>query len=262
MSDKELDLLFQQKFDDFEPEVSPGLWAGIAEQLDARPVQQKKTKTRTIPVFWMAAASVTVVAFTGLWLFYQPGKSIKLHGQQPAEVVASAKDPVAVTPVTGRPAVKQPAADEPVPSRSASTITVARAATRPSAKKPSLQTVPEEQEISSTLVASTVTEASQEPAQPTGQRAIQPLGYKHTIEATSDVAMANNVNMRESEIAEPAPKRRIRSIGGLVNYVVGKVDPRDDKVIEFRDSDEGTEVSGINLGLLKIKSKNNNSTNK
>jgi len=40
-----------------------------------------------------------------------------------------------------------------------------------------------------------------------------------------------------------------------VNFVIAQVDKREDKLIEFTESDEGTEVSGINLGLLKIKSK-------
>jgi hypothetical protein len=49
--------------------------------------------------------------------------------------------------------------------------------------------------------------------------------------------------------------KRVKGIGGLVNFVIAQVDKREDKLIEFTESDEGTEISGINLGLLKIKSK-------
>jgi hypothetical protein len=49
--------------------------------------------------------------------------------------------------------------------------------------------------------------------------------------------------------------RKVKGVGGLVNFVIAQVDKREDKLIEFTESDEGTEVSGINLGLLKIKSK-------
>jgi hypothetical protein len=49
--------------------------------------------------------------------------------------------------------------------------------------------------------------------------------------------------------------KRIRSIASLVNFVIAKVDKREDKLIEFKDGVEGSEVSGINLGLIKIKSK-------
>jgi hypothetical protein len=62
----------------------------------------------------------------------------------------------------------------------------------------------------------------------------------------------DEVNPDETEVRG---QRKIRSIGSLVNFVIAKVDKREDKLIEFKDSDEGSEVSGINLGLVKIKGK-------
>ena len=62
----------------------------------------------------------------------------------------------------------------------------------------------------------------------------------------------DELNPDESEVRG---QRKIRSIGSLVNFVIAKVDKREDKLIEFKDSDEGSEVSGINLGLVKIKGK-------
>ena len=47
-----------------------------------------------------------------------------------------------------------------------------------------------------------------------------------------------------------------RSFGGLINAVVGKIDKRKDKVIEFNDDDDdddGATVTGVNLGIIKIK---------
>jgi len=49
--------------------------------------------------------------------------------------------------------------------------------------------------------------------------------------------------------------KRIRSIGDVVNLVMAKVDKREDKLIQFTDSDDGDEsnVTGINLGIINLK---------
>jgi hypothetical protein len=60
----------------------------------------------------------------------------------------------------------------------------------------------------------------------------------------------------DDEMQDMTPKQtRIKSVGSLVNFVVGKVDKRKNKIIEFEDNDEGTKVSGLNLRLLKFQSK-------
>jgi hypothetical protein len=45
-------------------------------------------------------------------------------------------------------------------------------------------------------------------------------------------------------------------VSSVVNFVIGKVDKRKDKLIEFEDNDEGTKVKSMNLILLKFKAKN------
>ena len=73
----------------------------------------------------------------------------------------------------------------------------------------------------------------------------------------ADLIASNNNQDRNSadEFNSNTKNRKVRGVGGLVNFVISQVDKREDKLIEFTESDEGTEVSGINLGLLKIKSK-------
>jgi hypothetical protein len=71
-------------------------------------------------------------------------------------------------------------------------------------------------------------------------------------EAAKAVFIEEESDIEENELRG---QKKIRSIGSLVNFVIAKVDKREDKLIEFKDSDEGSEVSGINLGLVKIKSK-------
>ncbi|NNU34325.1 hypothetical protein HK413_09510 [Mucilaginibacter sp. S1162] len=42
----------------------------------------------------------------------------------------------------------------------------------------------------------------------------------------------------------------------MVNALMAKIDKREDKLIEFSDSDDdenGSDLTGVNLGLIKIK---------
>ena len=49
-------------------------------------------------------------------------------------------------------------------------------------------------------------------------------------------------------------KRGISGLGGLINAIVAKVDKREDKLVEFTESnDDGALLSGVNLGLLRMK---------
>jgi len=47
---------------------------------------------------------------------------------------------------------------------------------------------------------------------------------------------------------------KIRSFGDLINVAVAKIDKRKDKIIEFTDDDDDeSTLTGINLGIIKIK---------
>ena len=55
------------------------------------------------------------------------------------------------------------------------------------------------------------------------------------------------------QTSKPVKKHGIRNFGDMVNLVIAKVDKRKDKVIEFSDTDDGDSITGINLGVIKIK---------
>jgi pectate lyase len=49
-------------------------------------------------------------------------------------------------------------------------------------------------------------------------------------------------------------KVKIKSVGDLVNFVVAKVDKREEKIIKVSKTDEGdNQITGINLGLFKFR---------
>jgi hypothetical protein len=59
-------------------------------------------------------------------------------------------------------------------------------------------------------------------------------------------------NKKDSVLAKR--KHRIHNFGDLVNLVVDKLDKRQDKVVQFADDEDGdSHLTGVNLGIVKIK---------
>ena len=69
------------------------------------------------------------------------------------------------------------------------------------------------------------------------------------------VLAAAQLPVADEPVAETVkPKHKIKTFGDLVNVVVRKIDKRKDKLIEFTDvDDDESTITGINLGVLKIK---------
>ncbi|HEY0894959.1 MAG TPA: hypothetical protein VGE15_00270 [Sphingobacteriaceae bacterium] len=250
MSDKELDQLFQSRFDSFEAEPAASLWSSIESQLENKP-----GKRAGMPVFWMAAASVVVLLGAGLWLFrpeekvYLKGETVlaKVH-QQPAEEIPAGTPAISTQPA----AETEPAESNPV--RKAVRVKkdeyLAAADTRE--KEPAVQAVPENQVL---FAKAEEPVAENDPAPIMALVAAEEAPHSRRGEVHQTV-LAMLPPEEEAVGEKPLRERRkIRSVGDIVNFVVAKVDQRDDKLIEMAEDDEGTKISGINLGLFKIKSK-------
>ena len=257
ISDKELDKLFQQRFADLEIEPSAAVWEKITGTMD-----QKRRKS-VFPSFWMAAASIVVLISAGL-LYFRPQEVIKLQGS--SEIAQNAR----VNPL---PDLNDSAAKSEAPHNSSqtvktdlSTFDLSDARGIKSNEYPLIEKAPPaEPEIKVPAASEPVLIASEpvkkvNPVQP--KKAVKVpnrySGDQSALDVTQPDMMAkaefteDEINREETELRG---QRKIRSIGSLVNFVIAKVDKRDDKLIEFKDSDEGSEVSGINLGLVKIKSR-------
>ena len=82
MLDNDIDQLFKSSLEDFEVSPAANSWDKITDGLDQKP------KTKKYPIFWMAAASVLLVATLGITLFNQETDVIKLHGNQTKDLAA------------------------------------------------------------------------------------------------------------------------------------------------------------------------------
>lgn len=259
MSDKELDQLFQQKFGDFQPEASPELWNRINRELGEVSAEKKR---RTFPVAWMAAASVAVVVLAGVWLMRNPATAptkltkptaqVAQHtaGNRPQVVAENAG--AAPEAVPGTPVQKTPVSERRTIAASRTSGTAAAA--RLSAPKEAIQEEPVVPPQQATGIA---TLAAQEPVRVDigdQSRAVDARTFTPAAKQAAAPVLAV-AGAAADETGADQPRAKIRTIGGLVNFVVGKVDKREDKIIEFGDSEEGEIVSGINLGLLKFKTK-------
>ncbi|MDO8992580.1 hypothetical protein [Daejeonella sp.] len=257
ISDKELDKLFQQRFGDLEIEPSAAVWEKITGTMD-----QKRRKA-AFPSFWMAAASIVVLISAGL-LYFRPQEVIKLQGStEMAQNIEenSSRPELNEAPLT----IEAPLNGPQTEKTNLPDFNMVNASEVKSSEYSLVQKVPVAGPEVKVPAAEPIVIAS-EPVKKVNQ--VQPKksvkvpnrysGDQSALDVTQPDMMAkadfseDEINPEESEVRG---QRKIRSIGSLVNFVIAKVDKREDKLIEFKDSDEGSEVSGINLGLVKIKGK-------
>lgn len=250
ISDKELDKLFQQRFEEAEFRPSDDVWGKIAAKMD-----QKEKVKRSFPIFWMAAASVVVVLGAGLW-FYRPVELIRLQGTE-QKMVENTTESKVTDLGTGAPVM-----DHVHPEIKGFDFSKLAASEEKAFNTPKEVTLPEKSadELSrqDVIASNNSRRNTLEVVQPkTEVKVPRYAGDQSQLDVTQADMIANADVVKNELVPEPeqGASKRIRSVGSLVNFVISKVDRRDDKIIEFKDGDEGSEVSGINLGLIKLKSR-------
>jgi hypothetical protein len=259
ISDKELDKLFQQRFEDLQVEPSNEVWEKISNSLD-----KKKPTKKTFPIFWMAAASIIVVLSAGLW-FTRSGE-ILIDQDRPVIVQEENK-------VIEQDAVSEgfnnTSEEESVPVLISKSLEIKVANDLPKAEailvNEVVKVVPEikaPEEPTGEVIASNVIKRPiiiqpkqpvKVPARYSGDQSALDLSQPDLSREVLTTSISSQDRNSTDEFN--SRNRKVKGVGGLVNFVIAQVDKREDKLIEFTESDEGTEVSGINLGLLKIKSK-------
>jgi hypothetical protein len=247
MQDKEFDQIFNTKLEDFEVEPSAIVWDNIADGLDG-----KKSKQAMMP--WLSiAATVLVVLGAGIF-FLQKAKSPSDKPKENKLVASRVETPVTVTPKDATETMDIKPEDVIVSTvhhpRSVTTPIKNVAAPFNNKPEPAVQTTERAKTESPQLIAMVINPASTHVNTATVPDV--PLTLKN-LDATPQVEKPVMASA-----AAPVKKRGIHSMGGLINVLVAKVDKREDKLIEFSDSDDdenGTDLTGVNLGLIKIKKK-------
>lgn len=258
ISDKELDKLFQKRFGELEVQPSDGVWERISETMD-----QKSKGKLFRPTIWMAAASVLILISAGLW-FYKPAEVIELHGDTKVanQPLSNPELPLVNEAIIVNDDLKKdthPVKPQIIEVKLALVPTIQSKEIQIPESLPSVEPEIKLPIVKETLVAEVVpTPKKISIAQPVTEAKV-PNRYKgdlSTLDVTQPDMMAKAyLPTEESTFSdnENNGQAKIRSVGSLLNFVISRVDKREDKFIEFKDGKEGSQVSGINLGLVKIK---------
>lgn len=250
ISDKELDKLFHQRFGEFEVEPSDMVWGKISNQIDHKGVGK-----RSYASFWMAAAGIVVVLAAGLWL-YRPVEVIKLQG-----VVQLGEETKPAPSIIGS---DQEAESMPLDKEISSNL-IAKDIQVPEKKtEESKVQIKSQEDVQPQMEEEVVIATTNKDKIPV----IQELKPKVVIPPSDSFDKVGEGDVYAQSLAKPdltegiptddtviTGQRKIKSIGSLVNFVIAKVDHRENKIIEFKDGDEGTELTGLNLGLVKYRSR-------
>jgi hypothetical protein len=246
MQDKDFDNLFRDKFMDAEVEPSTDLWASIEQQLEPK-------RRRSLPIFWMAAASVAIIA--SVMLFTQRTEKLYLHA--PEQEVAKA--PAAQPSQESLPVVSEM---KTTSSKVLALEVSGRKATKlETAKVKSALFVEDEKNIQVAVQPNV-----KEEHLPIKKSEVRPLEINPIVvvpeeNTTKMIAAAtpqhNNTDEVEAIEALNNNKKGIRNMGDLINFVVEKVDKREKKLIKFdTDDDDNSSIIGLNIGFVKLNKKN------
>ncbi len=226
------DKVFKDKLGEVSVAPSPQVWENISASLE--PKQQKK---RVIYPWLGLAASVLLVSLGAWWFFpmnQAPLSTVKVVKVQQMpirstnpELIAQENLPKKEVVHIAKPLVIDKVAqlqqDLVLPPSSVSTVE----------PKPSAAVLQPEQQQVAVL--------NELPA-------IEPS----TILNTPDQAVLANA---QPSATKPA-KKRIRSLSDLVNFVVAKVDNREEKVLETSSDGAILSLTSLNVGPIKFKKNN------
>lgn len=263
MQDKEFDDLFRSKLDNFEVEPSAQVWQNIDDELDGG------KKKRILPILSIAA-SVLLLVTAGIILIPEKGTikrndpdrhhlSVKMEPEvtKPENIAPAntSEKKQALTALTRTPVKHNAKADQlkdkisPVEQKQQSGTAIVKIETAKPDEQPVLAAAGTENVVEDVRPVSV--EPDPAPA------VVKQASNNSTISIQTQPALASTP-MPAAITAKPAIKKRgIHNLGDLVNLVVAKVDKRKDKLIQFSDNDDDESViSGVHLGVLKIKKDN------
>ncbi|WP_145859931.1 hypothetical protein [Pedobacter suwonensis] len=240
--DKDFDQLFKDTFADAEVTPSRDLWSNIESEI----VPKKK---RIIPVYWLSAAAILLVATIGILIYQQ--QNTTHQGKQLANNVIEKTKPEVKQPIAQDTAVTTVESIEPVlPVRPKAVNAIAKTKVKKEIKSTGLKethsmiTAPEMQKQEAVIAK--IDEPKKDLKTKIEEAILQPK------EETVTAAVATPVKTDEPVNDNEQSNKGIRNVGDVVNLIVNKMDKRKDKLIQFRTDDDDSSLSSINIGPFKF----------
>jgi len=238
MRDKAFDQLFRDKFEGAEVTPSDGLWAGIAAELGPG---QKKPLT----AYWWSAAAIAGIALAVGLLFPQT-ETIRLHGQAMVSVQPETQEILSDRPATRKTGIAESA---PVSGNEVSTPLVIAPRSKDEIIVENDRTVQPLEQLDHPVVEGKEVLAATEET------------VKELPAMSEEVVIANagtlSVQDRNAEQEQDQEHKGIRNVGDLVNFVVGKVDKRENKIVQFDTDDDNSSLVSLNLGIIRFNKRSN-----
>lgn len=244
IQDKDFDQLFKNTFADAEVAPSRDLWKDIEAEIAPK-------KKRKLPVLWLTAAAILIVATIGILINNQQesvstGNKLANNGVEKVKPVT--KEPVkAIVEASIKPEQKT---TEKAVQR---TYLAKKKDSQPKlADKPQVVTAPQD-------VKQDVQLAHHNEVKPQDQDILKQKIDDAIQEPKEETVIANNLTPIKAD--EPINDneqsfKNIKNVGDVVNIIVNKVDKRKDKFIQFRTDDDDSSLSSINIGPFKIGKRN------
>lgn len=241
IQDKDFDQLFKDRFEDAEIAPSRDLWSSIESEIEPK-------KKRIIPIYWLSAAAILIIATVGIMVYQQQDVAPKQY----ANNVATNMNPVIVKPQVKDSLVSNTELTKDVakalPAHVKPSTTLVQTAVKQNAKpieKQKIISIPDIQK-QETMIAKV-----EEPKKDIKTK-IEEAVFK-TKEETVLAANLNEVIADEViDSSYPAERKGIRNVGDVVNLIVNTMDKRKDKVIQFRTDDDDSSISVVNIGPFRI----------
>lgn len=234
MQDKEFDQLFRDRFENAEVEPAAGLWNDIVLELEPK-------RKGGVSFYWLSAAAVTLLV-AAVSLLSPKSETIRL--QAPLASIA-AKEEQDVPSSDRVSAVRQRAAEPEAKVSRSTPLVIAPRITEKEMQNNLAALQPREQIIHPVVKEPEVRKLPEE-AVPASE----------VMLASADVATVNPGPDMTME-STPQEHKGIRNVGDLINFVVNKVDKRENKIVQFDTDDDNSSLISLNLGIIKFNKKSN-----
>lgn len=248
MQDKELDELFRSKLDELEIKPSPNVWVEIEAGLE-----KDRRKKAYIP-FLSIAASI-VVLFTIGWLFMPQEARIIVKTATNANLAKVPATTMGTDPTEPITVISKPAKiirSGSVVVKNDALPTENQNADKDSTESAIRPVTNSDEQLASINASKTAAITPVLPLESTQIANLQPIQIKPPQVVESQPIIAQVPAIKDRGLAAK-PKHTMLSLGSLINAMVAKVDKREDKIIEFTDDDGDSNITGVNLGIIKIK---------
>ncbi|WP_406823859.1 hypothetical protein [Pedobacter sp. KACC 23697] len=240
--DKDFDQLFKDAFADAEVTPSRDLWSNIESEITPK-------KKRIIPVYWLSAAAVLLIATIGIWLYQQQnntGEDKKLANNTIQKIKPEVKEPTADD--TAATVVENVEPVLRIRPKAVSVIagTKVKKEVKPITLKEKRNNTTAPEMLKQETIVAKVEEPKKDLRTKIEEAILQPKEEVVTAVVATPVKTDEPVNDNEQS------NRGIRNVGDVVNLIVNKMDKRKDKLIQFRTDDDDSSLSSINIGPFKF----------